>query len=180
MMVAKQLTVANDFHSIYILYMFFIYSVFQLFGCQQSSRYLLLCSTEESKSYRFGTSYLRVSKWQNVILPSTVQPTFFGWTIPLRGTLAVSFSNACRNLSQKDDFFVLLVQSCCFAVSVLGFGIFPLLHCPCWALTSCSFSLLAPSCGFVKYSHADYVFVTLKNEVAHSFIGYRYSFKSLM
>jgi len=31
--------------------------VHQLFNCQHSSKYLLLCSTEERNSYRFGTTW---------------------------------------------------------------------------------------------------------------------------
>ncbi len=66
-----------------------------------------------------------------------------------------------KSMSQKEEeecFFLLLVQSCCyFVVLSPGFWYFLLLHCPCLALTNCSFSLLAPSCGFVEYSHADYM-----------------------
>ncbi len=55
MCVTEQLTVAIDFNSTEKNTME-VNGYKKLFGCQHSSNYLLLCSTEDRNSYRFGNN----------------------------------------------------------------------------------------------------------------------------
>ncbi len=64
MLVTKQLLVTSDVHRFFFYFFFYIMRVngySQLFGYQHSSKYLLLCSTEERNSCSFGTSW----RWVN-------------------------------------------------------------------------------------------------------------------
>ncbi len=63
----------------------------QLFGYPNSSKYLLLCSTQERNEYRFGTT----CEWIN-----TDRNNILGWTIPLMtvGSMFNTVSLACTHL----------------------------------------------------------------------------------
>ncbi len=70
----RQLTVAIDFHSM-DKNTIEVNGCRQLFAQQHSSKYIILCSTEEMHSYRFGNPF----EWAN-----DDNIFIFGWTGPLK------------------------------------------------------------------------------------------------
>ncbi len=67
----KKLLVTFDFHGI-SFHTVAVNVYQQLFSYQHSSKYLLLCSTEERKLYKFGTTWGWVNDNRSVILGCTI------------------------------------------------------------------------------------------------------------
>ncbi len=138
--ISQMLSVAIDFHSIFS-YME-VNGCSQLFSYQCSSKHLLLCSTEEKNSYRFGETWGWVNDDRLFI---------FGWTVPLRAReckllnmmiggnclcLKIFFSTALQKLHKiltyilEDKIRTIYSQSSCANVYTHLF----LMHCvPSWA-----------------------------------------------
>ncbi len=89
----------------------------QLFGYQHSSKYLLLCSTEERNSYRFGgwvndTVFIF---WVNMEMNwgwvNDDRIVIFGWTVPLNDSFVCPYRNILINIR---------IWSCVYHINVIS------------------------------------------------------------